>query len=334
MNTFRAYRVYDKGGIRGELTEISLDDLDEGEVLLRAAFSSINYKDALAATGAGKIMRRFPMTGGIDVAGEVNASTDPRFREGDEVLVTGYGMSEDHDGGYSEWVRAPADWVVPLPSGLSLWEVMGIGTAGLTAALSVCRMEANGLRPENGPVAVTGATGGVGSLAIDILAGMGYEVTAITGKDEEHDFLRRIGAKAVLSRHGLKMGERPLETAIWAGAVDPVGGDMLSWLTRSTMRHGSIASCGLAGGAGLNTSVMPFILRSVNLLGINTGYFSMDLRRELWERLASDMRPRHLQEISRTIVMEQLPGAFKQFLEGSVKGRTVVKIAPDWDRVS
>jgi NADPH2:quinone reductase len=330
MNTFRAYRVYDKGGIRGELTEISFDDLDEGEVLLRAAFSSVNYKDALAATGAGKIMRRFPMTGGIDVAGEVAVSTDPRFREGDEVLVTGYGMSEDHDGGYSEWVRVPADWVVPLSSsGLSLWEAMGIGTAGLTAALSVCRMEANGLRPENGPVAVTGATGGVGSLAVDILAGMGYEVTAITGKDEEHDFLRRIGAKSVLSRHGLEMGERPLETAIWAGAVDSVGGDMLSWLTRTTLRHGSIASCGLAGGAGLKTSIMPFILRSVNLLGVNTGYFLMDLRRELWERLASDMRPRHLEEVSQTIDMEQLPGAFDRFLEGSVKGRTVVKIASD-----
>ncbi len=329
MNTFRAYRVYEEGGIRGELTEISLDDLDEGEVLLRAAFSSINYKDALAATGAGKIMRRFPMTGGIDVAGEVDASTDPRFREGERVLVTGYGMSEDHDGGYSEWVRVPADWVIPLPSGLSLWEAMGIGTAGLTAALSVCRMEANGLRPENGPVAVTGATGGVGSLAVNILAGMGYEVTAVTGKAEEQDFLRRLGAKSVLSRKDLKMGERPLEGAIWAGAVDPVGGDILSWLTRTTMRHGSIASCGLAGGAGLNTSVMPFILRSVNLLGINTGYFSMDLRRELWERLASDMRPRHLEEISRTIDMEQLSNTFERFLKGSVRGRTVVRIAAD-----
>jgi NADPH2:quinone reductase len=329
VETFKAYRVFNDGRIRGELTEISLNDLDRGEVLLHASFSSVNYKDALAATGAGKIMRRFPMTGGIDVAGEVAASTDPRFREGDRVLVTGYGMSEDHDGGYSQWVRVPADWVVPLPSGLNLWEAMGIGTAGLTAALSIHRMEANGLRPENGPVVVTGATGGVGSLAVDVLAGMGYEVTAVTGKDEEHDFLRRIGAKAVLSRHGLKMGERPLEGAIWAGAVDPVGGDMLSWLTRTTMRHGSIASCGLAGGAGLNTSVMPFILRSVNLLGINTGYFLMDLRRELWERLASDMRPRHLEEISRTIDMEQLPGAFDRFLEGSVTGRTVVKIAPD-----
>jgi NADPH2:quinone reductase len=328
VETFKAYRVFNDGRIRGELTEISLNDLDRGEVLLRASFSSVNYKDALAATGAGKIMRRFPMTGGIDVSGEVAASTDPRFREGDRVLVTGYGMSEDHDGGYSQWVRVPADWVVPLPSGLSLWEAMGIGTAGLTAALSVHRMEANGLRPENGPVVVTGATGGVGSLAVDVLAGMGYEVTAVTGKDEEHDFLRRLGAKSVLSRHDLRMGERPLEKALWAGAVDPVGGELLSWLTRTTLQHGSIASCGLAGGTGLNTSVMPFILRSVNLLGINTGYFSMDLRRELWERLAGDMRPRYLEEISQTIDMEQLPDIFGQFLQGSSKGRIVVRIAP------
>ena len=328
METFKAYRVFNDGRIRGELTEISLNDLDRGEVLLRASFSSVNYKDALAATGAGKIMRRFPMTGGIDVSGEVAASTDPRFREGDRVLVTGYGMSEDHDGGYSQWVRVPADWVVPLPSGLSLWEAMGIGTAGLTAALSVHRMEANGLRPENGPVVVTGATGGVGSLAVDVLAGMGYEVTAVTGKDEEHDFLRRLGAKSVLSRHDLRMGERPLEKALWAGAVDPVGGELLSWLTRTTLQHGSIASCGLAGGTVLNTSVMPFILRSVNLLGINTGYFSMDLRRELWERLAGDMRPRYLEEISQTIDMEQLPDIFGQFLQGSSKGRIVVRIAP------
>jgi len=328
VETFKAYRVFNDGRIRGELTEISLNDLDRGEVLLRASFSSVNYKDALAATGAGKIMRRFPMTGGIDVSGEVAASTDPRFREGDRVLVTGYGMSEDHDGGYSQWVRVPADWVVPLPSGLSLWEAMGIGTAGLTAALSVHRMEANGLRPENGPVVVTGATGGVGSLAVDVLAGMGYEVTAVTGKDEEHDFLRRLGAKSVLSRHDLRMGERPLEKALWAGAVDPVGGELLSWLTRTTLQHGSIASCGLAGGTGLNTSVMPFILRSVNLLGINTGYFSMDLRRELWERLAGDMRPRYLEEISQTIDMEQLPDIFGQFLQGSSKGRIVVRLAP------
>lgn len=329
MDTFRAYRVYNDGSIHGELTGISLEDLDEGEVLLRAVFSSVNYKDALAATGAGKIMRRFPMTGGIDVAGEVAVSTDARFWEGDRVLVTGHGMSEDHDGGYSEWVRVPADWVVPLPSGLSLWEAMGLGTAGLTAALSIHRMEANGLRPENGPVAVTGATGGVGSLAVDILARMGYEVTAITGKDEEHDYLRRIGAKSVLSRHDLKMGERPLEKALWAGAVDPVGGEVLSWLTRTALQHGSIASCGLAGGAGLDTSVMPFILRSVNLLGINTGYFSMEPRRELWERLDGDMRPRHLEEISQTIDMEQLPTVFDRFLEGSVKGRTVVRIATE-----
>lgn len=273
------------------------------------------------------------MTGGIDVAGEVIDSTDSRFRKGDRVLATGHGLSEDHDGGYSEWMRVPADWLVPLPSGLSIWEAMALGTAGLTAALSVHRMEANGLRPENGPVVVTGATGGVGSIATDILAGMGYEVTAITGKEEEHDYLKRIGATSVLSRRDIKTSERPLEKGLWAGAVDPVGGKMLSWLTRTAMQHGSIASCGLAGGAELNTTVMPFILRSVNLLGINTGYFSMDLRRELWERLAGDMHAhmhaRHLEEIATTINLEQLPGVFRRFLDGKAKGRTVVRIMPD-----
>ena len=193
MNTFKAYRVFNDGRVHGELTEISAEDLDGGEVLSQASFSSLNYRDALAATGAGKVMRRFPMTGGIDVVGEVVDSTDPRFREGDQVLVTSHGMSEDHDGGYSRWVRVPGDWVVPLPSGLSAWEAMAVGTAGLTAALSVHRMEENGLRLENSPVAVTVATGGVGSIAVDILAGIGYEVTAITGKDEEHGYLRQIG---------------------------------------------------------------------------------------------------------------------------------------------
>jgi acrylyl-CoA reductase (NADPH) len=308
---------------------MSPDDLDWGEVLLRPAFSSVNFKDALAATGAGRVVRRYPMTGGIDVAGEVVESTDSRFVEGDRVLVTGHGLSEDHDGGYSELMRVPADWVLPLPSGLGLWEAMAIGTAGLTAALSVHRMQENGLRPENGPVAVTGATGGVGSIAVDILAGMGYEVTAITGRSEQHDYLSRLGAGSVLSRHDIEMSERPLEKGLWAGAVDPVGGEMLSWLTRTAMRHGTIASCGLAGGSELHTTVMPFILRSVSLLGINTGYFSMDLRRELWRRLAGDMRARHLDQIARTIDLDELPEVFRRFLGGTVRGRTVVRITPD-----
>lgn len=329
MDSFRAYRVYnDDGRIHGEMTDLQIDDLDPGEVVIRAAYSSVNYKDALAVTGTGKIMRRFPMVGGIDVAGCVVSSTDGRFHEGDSVLVTGYGLGEEHDGGYAELVRVPADWVVPLPEGLALQQAMAIGTAGFTAALAVRRMQENGLRPESGPVAVTGATGGVGSIAIDILAGLGYEVTAITSKASEHAYLRRLGASAVLSRHDLQMGERPLEKGMWAGAVDPVGGKMLGWLTRTTLRHGSVASCGLTGGSELHTTVMPFILRGVNLLGIDSGFYPMEARRHLWEQLAGQMRPRRLDEITRAVGFDELPGAFDAFIEGSSKGRTVVHIAP------
>ncbi|MEW6638018.1 MAG: oxidoreductase [Actinomycetota bacterium] len=323
----RAYRIFEEDGrSAGRLTEVAADELGSGGLLIRAAYSSVNYKDALAATGAGKVVRRFPLVGGIDVAGVVDESSDGRFREGDRVLVTGYGMSEDHDGGYSEWVRVPADWAVQIPPGLDEWEAMALGTAGLTAALAIHKLELNGLRPENGPVAVTGATGGVGSLATDMLAGLGYEVTAITGKRQEHGYLRRLGAASVLSRDSIRSEGRPLEKALWAGAVDSVGGEMLSWLTRTTMRHGSIAAFGNAGGAELHTTVMPFILRGVNLLGVNSGYFPTDLRRRLWERLAGDLRPRHLREITRTIDLDDLPDAFDRLLAGAVRGRIVVRI--------
>lgn len=329
MRTSRAYRIFEHDGkSAGRLTEVAPDELGSGELLIKAAYSSINYKDALAATGAGKVVRRFPLVGGIDVAGVVDESSDGRFREGDRVLVTGFGMSEDHDGGYSEWVRVPADWAVPIPSGLDAWEAMALGTAGLTAALAIHKLELNGLRPENGPVVVTGATGGVGSLATDMLAGLGYEVTAVIGKKEEHGYLRRLGAASVLSRDSIRSEGRPLEKALWAGAVDSVGGETLAWLTRTTMRHGSIAAFGNAGGAELHTTVMPFILRGVNLLGVNSGYFPTDLRRKLWERLAGDLRPRHLREIARTISFDELPDAFYQILAGAVRGRVVVRISP------
>jgi NADPH2:quinone reductase len=325
MESFRAYRVSDEGGrVQGEMTRLRLDDLDPGEVVIRTAYSSVNYKDALAATGAGKIMRRFPMVGGIDVAGEVVSSQDPRYRPGDPVLVTGYGLSEDHDGGYSELARVSADWVLPLPQGLSARDAMAIGTAGFTAALAVLRMEANGLRPDRGPVAVSGATGGVGSVATDILAAQGYEVVAISGKESKRAYLESLGASEVLSRHALEMGDRPLEKARWAGAVDPVGGAMLSWLTRTTLRHGSVASCGLAGGTELRTSVMPFILRGVNLLGVDSAYCPMDTRREVWELLAGPWRPPHLSEYTRQVGFEELPGVFGAYLDGAVSGRTVV----------
>ena len=264
-STFCAYRIEAGEGGRpeGRMTTIALSDLNEGELIVRVAYSNLNYKDALAATGAGRIARRMPIVGGIDVAGVVESSEDPRFGEGEEVMVTGFGLSEDRDGGYAEYARLKADHALGLPRGLGAEEAMALGTAGLTAALSVTRMEHNGLSPDKGPMAVTGASGGVGSLAVDMLAGMGYEVTAITGKAEERGRLERLGAGEVLARQELEMGGRPLESARWAGAVDTVGGEMLGWLTRTAKKDGRIAVCGNVGGPELATTVFPFILRGV-----------------------------------------------------------------------
>ena len=328
INQFDAYRIFkDDGKVEGRLVKATLDELSPGDVVIKAAYSSVNYKDALAGTGTGKILHRFPLIGGIDVAGSVVSSTDQAFQEGDEVLVTGYDLSVSHDGGYAEYVRMPAAWVVPIPTGLDAFDAMAIGTAGFTAALSVVRMEANGSSPGNGPVIVTGATGGVGSIAVDLLATLGYDVTALTGKDSEHDYLRSLGAKEVLSRHELEMGTRPLEKSTWAGAVDPVGGDILAWLTR-TMKHGaSIASLGLTAGVNLNTTVLPFILRGVNLLGIDSAMCPMDRRSEVWRRLATDMKPTHLTTVAREVTLSGLPDAFATLLKGEARGRTVVKIA-------
>ena len=329
MEPFTAYRVHDEDGmIEGRLDRITLDDLSEGVVVVRSAWSGINYKDALAATGKGKIMRRFPMVGGIDVAGAVHASSDARYAEGDPVVITGFGLSEDVDGGYSEYVRASGDWLIPLPEGLSLRDTMAIGTAGFTAALAVDRMELNGQRPDQGPVLVNGATGGVGSFAIDMLSRLGYEVAALTGKRDRDDYLRGLGARRILYRGEVEMGTRPLEKAQWAGAVDNVGGGQLAWLTRTMQPGGNIASIGLAGGFKLETTVMPFILRGVNLLGINSVYIARDRRERVWQRLASDLKPRHLDRIvTAEIALSDLPTAFDGYLEGTVTGRAVVRIA-------
>lgn len=328
MSGFRAYRVFQEDGkVQGRIVSMDLDELCQGDVVAKVAYSGVNYKDALAATGAGKVMRRFPRVGGIDFAGTVVSSGDPRFDPGDEVLVTGCGLGESHDGGFSEFVRVPADWVVPVPEGLSVFETMVIGTAGFTAALSVIDMERNGLGPDGGPVVVTGATGGVGSLAVQCLAAAGYQVTALTRKDDAHDLLRSLGATEVLSAADVEMGTRPLEKAIWAGAVDPVGGDTLAWLTRTMKRGGCIASSGLTGGTELHTTVIPFILRGVKLLGIDSSMCPGDERREAWRRLASDMKPGKLDAIAQVITLEELPAAFETLLRGAVRGRYVVKVA-------
>lgn len=326
MLGFRAFRIHNEHDqVRGALVDMTLDDLSPGAVVIRAAYSSVNYKDALAATGTGKIVRRFPLVGGIDVSGVVDSSTDPRFKSGDEVLVTGYDLGVQQDGGYAGYVRVPADWVVPLPAGLTMFEAMALGTAGFTAGLAIVRLEQIGLRPESGPVIVTGATGGVGSVAVAGLARLGYEVTAMTGKDAEHDYLRRLGARTILDRSTVQMGTRPLEKASWGGAVDAVGGDTLAWLTRTTNYWGGIASTGLTGGVELRMTVMPFILRGVSIVGIDSVMCPMNIRRRVWQRLAEDIKP-PLEDIARTITLDELPGAFATLLAGRARGRYVVRI--------
>jgi acrylyl-CoA reductase (NADPH) len=329
MEKFKAYRIFEVDKkIAARFEELAIDDLDRGEVVVRVAYSSVNYKDALAATGAGRIIRRFPCVGGIDLSGTVTESADPRFKRGDAVICTSYDLGVAHDGGYAEYARVPADWVVPVPKGMSLFEAMALGTAGYTAGLAVTRMEANGLAPAKGPVIVSGATGGVGSIAIDVLSRLGYHVVALTGKDGEADYLRKLGAKEVLSRKSLDLEKiKPLGQATWAGAVDNLGGGVLAWMASTMMQGGTIASIGLAASMNLNTTVAPFILRGVSLLGIDSGSTPMPLRREIWSRLALDMRPAHLKEMTRTIPFDELPQAFDGLLKGAARGRIVVDLA-------
>jgi alcohol dehydrogenase len=327
-STFRAF-VIDRtdGGVRGAPAAFDAQRLDPGEVAIRVHFSSINYKDALAATGAGKIIRRFPCIGGIDLAGEVVDSADERFRPGDPVIATSFDIGVSHHGGYADYAQVPARWVVPLPAGLSLFEAMALGTAGFTAALGIVRMEDNGLRPDAGPVVVTGATGGVGGLAIDMLARLGYHVVALTGKAAEHDYLAGLGAAEVKLTSSIDHAKvRPLEASQWAGAVDNVGGPILHWVLATMKQAGTVASIGNAASHKLQTTVFPFILRGVSLLGVDSGYMGFPTRQRVWDRLATDLRPRKLHEVTRTIGFEELPAAFDDFLEGRVRGRTVVRL--------
>jgi putative YhdH/YhfP family quinone oxidoreductase len=326
MATFRAFRIFEEDGrSQGRLVDLALDDLDAGELVIRVHHSGVNYKDALAATGAGKVIRRFPCVGGVDLSGVVERSADTRFKAGDAVLVTGYDMGVAHDGGFAEYARVPADWVVPLPVGLTLFEAMALGTAGFTAALAIHRLEQNEVTPGKGKVIVTGATGGVGSLAVQMLAQLGYHVVALTGKESEQDFLKSLGASEVLLRSSVDMqSTRPLEKGLWAAALDAVGGDTLAWLTRTMQMEGAIASFGNAGGAALNTTVFPFILRGVKLLGVDSAATVMPLRKQLWGRLASDLRPGGLEKIAHTITLNELSHACEQLIAGKARGRAVV----------
>ena len=329
MSPFKAYLIQEKEGqTHSAFVDMDETQLDAGEVTIRVAYSSVNYKDALAATGAGRIIRRFPCVGGIDLSGIVECSSDPRFKPGDAVIATSYDIGVAHHGGYAEYARIPAAWVLPLPAGLSLFDAMAIGTAGFTAALAIVRMEENGLTPDKGPVIVTGATGGVGSLAVDMLARLGYQVTALTGKASESDYLRQLGASEVMLRPTLDLSRiRPLDKPRWAGAVDNLGGDVLAWIASTMKASGTIASIGLAASTSLNTTVMPFILRGVCLLGIDSGYVGEPYRQRVWSRLAGDLRPPHLAEMTKRIAFAELPSAFDAFLQGRARGRLVVEVA-------
>ncbi|HTM70561.1 MAG TPA: YhdH/YhfP family quinone oxidoreductase [Luteimonas sp.] len=324
---FDAFRIHsDDAGYRSGVEQVALDDLSPGEVVIAAEWSSVNFKDALAGTGQGKILRRFPLVGGIDVAGRVVASTDPSFREGDAVLATGCGLSETRDGGYSRYVRLESRWTIPLPAGLTLRESMVLGTAGFTAALALHRMLDNRQSPEMGPLCVTGATGGVGSLAIDIFSRAGFEVHAISGKADQHDYLRAIGARDVHGREALAT-TRPLESARFGGGLDNVGGPMLASLLAQTAPYGNVASAGLAATADLHTTVMPGIIRGVSLLGVASGGTARDIRDAVWTRLAGDWKPAHLDRIcTREAGLGDLPGVFARMLAGGSLGRTVVRI--------
>ena len=329
MSKFRAFLIEEaEEGVNSSFKTIDTADLDPGEVLIKTAYSSVNFKDALAATGAGKIIRRFPCVGGIDLSGVVVESSSDEFKVGQEVIATSYDIGVAHHGGYAEYCRVPAKWVVPMPAGLDLFSSMALGTAGFTAGLAVERMEHNGLNPDAGPVLVNGATGGVGGIAIDILSALGYDVTAMTGKPYQSDYLKSLGAAEILDTASLDLAKiRPLGRETWAGVVDNLGGDILSWLASTVKVGGAIASIGLAASFKFNTTVMPYILRGVTLAGIDSVNAEMEVRRKVWGRLATDMKPKNLDKIVTTVAFDDLPATFEAVMQAKMRGRSVVKIS-------
>jgi len=325
---FRAFRIHnDPSGYRGVIETIDTNALSQGEVLVKVAYSSVNYKDALAGTGKGKILRHYPLNGGIDAAGVVVASSDINIREGDHVLCTGSSLSETLDGGFAQYIRLPSLWTIPLPSGLDLRESMIIGTAGFTAALALLQMEENRQHPALGALAVTGASGGVGMLAIDIFTRAGYKVHAISGKADHFDFLRSLGATECIDRHQLVFSGKPMDSARFGGALDNVGGSMLAGLLPLIVPYGNVAVCGNAGGIDFQSTVMPFIIRGVNVLGVATAATARDIRDRVWQRLAGDWKPAHLDKIlTQEVTLDQLPEVFERMLAGQSFGRTIVHI--------
>jgi putative YhdH/YhfP family quinone oxidoreductase len=329
MSDFTCYVVERdaNGRFKGGVGRRSLSDLPEGEVLIRVAYSSLNYKDALAATGRPGVARKFPHVPGIDAAGEVAESSVPQFRAGQKVLVTGYELGAGRWGGWAEYVRVPAEWVIPLPDGLSLVESMRFGTAGFTAALSVDALKRHEITPQSGEVVVTGATGGVGCLAVAILAKLGYPVVAVTGKADQHDWLKQLGATRTIGRADVDVqGGNPLLKSIWAGAVDTVGGNILATLLRSTQIAGCVTACGLVAGPELSTTVFPFILRGVTLCGIDTGWTRRERRLELWRLLAGEWKPDRLAEVSKEVSLKDVDEPVQRILAGGIVGRTVVRV--------
>ena len=328
MNDFPAFRIHqDDVGYHAGIEQMQVEALSPGEILVAVAYSSVNYKDALAGTGKRKILRRFPLNGGIDVAGRVVSSTDPAFKEGDAVLCTGSGLSETRDGGFAHYIRLPAAWAIALPSGLNLRESMVLGTAGFTAALGLLRMQDNQQVPELGPIAITGASGGVGQLAIDIFHRAGYQVHAISGKAEHFDTLRMLGAQQCIDRHQLVFSGKPLDSTRFAGALDTVGGSMLAGLLPLIGPYGNVASCGNAGGAAFATTVLPFIIRGASLLGIASAGTARTIRERVWQHLASDWKPQHLDQITtQEVGLDELPVVFARMLSGDSFGRTLVHV--------
>ena len=328
MEKFKAFRLteVDKK-ITANFESCDLDALDPGEVVVRVAYSDVNYKDALAATGKGRILQRASCIGGIDFSGTVVSSSDARFTKGDAVLATGYDLGVKHHGGYAEYARVPADWLVKMPAGLTLWEAMALGTAGFTAGMAIVRMEQNGLTPASGKVIVSGATGGVGSIAVDALSRLGYHVVALTGKESETAYLQGLGAKEVMLRQSIDLSKiRPLDKALWAGAVDNLGGDVLAWMLSGMQLCGSVASIGLAASMNLPTTVAPFILRGVRLWGVDSVMCPLDKRNTAWERLATEFPADAQAHMQRTVGLSEVPAQAAAFMAGTSRGRVVVDV--------
>lgn len=327
MATFKAIRI-DKAdkGTTAQLAQFDEAELMEGDVTVRVEWSTLNYKDGLALTGKAPVVRRFPMIAGIDFAGTVEQSSHPQWKAGDKVVCTGWGMGETHLGAYAEKARVKGDWLVALPQGLSARDAMAIGTAGFTAMLSVLALEKHGVSPKSGPVVVTGAAGGVGSVATAVLSKLGYHVIASTGRAAEADYLKEIGATEVIDRNELSVAAKPLAKERWAGGVDSVGSTTLANLLSMTKYGGAIAACGLAAGMDLPSSVAPFILRGVCLLGIDSVMCPIEPRKAAWQRLASDLDRTKLSEITQEIALDQVPEWGAKILAGQVRGRVVVKI--------